>query len=66
MLILTRKVGEKIAIGDKAILTVLNVRQEQVRLGVEAEKSQPVHREEVYKRIKKSQVGNEESRDGAV
>lgn len=66
MLILTRQVGEKIAIGDNVAVTVLDVRQGQARLGVEAEKSVQVHREEVYMRINHSQPDNEESQDGAA
>ena len=52
MLILTRKVGESVLIGDDISITVLSVRGNQVKLGVEAPKEVSVHREEIYQRIK--------------
>lgn len=52
MLILTRTPGEKIMIGDDVEVTVLSVTGNQVRLGVEAPKDVPVHREEIYQRIR--------------
>ena len=54
MLILTRKVGESVLIGDDISITVLSVRGNQVKLGVEAPKEVSVHREEIYQRIKKT------------
>ena len=51
MLILTRKVGECITIGDQIRIYVVDIRGKQVRLGVEAPASAKVHREEVYERI---------------
>jgi len=51
MLILTRKYGETIIIGDKIKVTILNVKGGGVRVGIEAPKDVPVHREEVYQRI---------------
>ena len=51
MLILTRKTGEAIAIGDEITVRVLGTQGKQVRLGVTAPTQIPVHREEVYKRI---------------
>ena len=51
MLILTRKVGECITIGDQIRIYVVGIRGKQVRLGVEAPASAKVHREEVYERI---------------
>lgn len=51
MLILTRKVGESVLIGDDISITVLSVRGNQVKLGVEAPKEVSVHREEIYQRI---------------
>lgn len=57
MLVLTRKQGESIIIGDgdnKTTLTVLGVKGNQVRIGVEAPKDVAVHREEIYDRIKQS------------
>jgi len=51
MLILTRRVGETLVIGDDVTVTVLGVRGNQVRLGVNAPKDVAVHREEIYQRI---------------
>jgi carbon storage regulator len=51
MLILSRKVGERIRIGDHISVTVLAVNGSQIRLGIDAPKSVPVHREEVFQRI---------------
>ena len=54
MLILTRRVGETIMIGDAVVMvTVLGVKGSQVRIGINAPKSVPVHREEIYERIKR-------------
>ncbi|WP_440210417.1 carbon storage regulator CsrA [Actinobacillus pleuropneumoniae] len=52
MLILTRKIGESSLIGDNVEITVLSVRGNQVKLGVNAPKEVSVHREEIYQRIK--------------
>ena len=51
MLILTRKIGESINIGDNIKVTVVNLEGGQVRLGIEAPKDVIVHREEIYQRI---------------
>lgn len=51
MLILTRKVGESVLIGEDISITVLSVRGNQVKLGVQAPKEVSVHREEIYQRI---------------
>lgn len=56
MLILTRKPGESIVIGDNVTITVLGVRGNQVRLGVEAPIEISVHREEIYHRIQREKT----------
>ena len=55
MLILTRRVGETLMVGDDVTVTVLGVKGNQVRIGVNAPKDVSVHREEIYERIKKEQ-----------
>ena len=56
MLILTRRVGETLMIGDEVTVTVLGVKGNQVRIGVNAPRDVAVHREEIYERIKREKA----------
>ena len=53
MLILTRRVGETVMIGDDVAVTVLGVKGNQVRVGIKEPKDTPVHREEIFERIRR-------------
>lgn len=66
MLILTRRVGETLMIGDEVTVTVLGVKGNQVRIGVNAPKSVSVHREEIYERIRQEREGQTSEQDGTV
>ena len=55
MLILTRRIGEKLIIGDNVTVTMLGVKGRQVRIGIDAPRDVTVHREEIYQRVLKEQ-----------
>ena len=61
MLILTRRVGETLMVGDEVTVTVLCVKGNQVRIGVNAPKEVAVHREEIYQRIQREKNAEDET-----
>lgn len=63
MLILTRDVGETLMIGDDVTVTVLGVKGNQVRIGIDAPRKIPVHRKEIYERIKNERSAGKEEID---
>lgn len=63
MLILTRRVGETLMIGDSVTVTVLGVKGNQVRIGITAPKEVAVHREEIFQRIQRDEAGKSPSSD---
>jgi len=66
MLILTRRVGETVMIGNDVTVTVLGVKGNQVRVGVNAPRDVAVHREEIFERIKREEQGNGSTRAPAT
>jgi carbon storage regulator len=65
MLILSRKMGESIHVGDTVTVTVLGVARGQVKIGIEAPRDLSVHREEIYQRIQDEKIQDEKSRGGS-
>jgi len=61
VLILTRRIGETLNIGDDIQVTVLGIKGNQIRLGINAPKDVPVHREEIYERIRHEDIEEEQS-----
>lgn len=61
MLILTRRIGETLNIGDDIQVTVLGIKGNQIRLGINAPKDVPVHREEIYERIRHEDIDEDPS-----
>lgn len=64
MLILTRRISESVIIGDDVKITVLGIKGNQVRLGIDAPKSVSVHREEIYQRIQGEKGGDAPTQSG--
>lgn len=63
MLILTRRVGEAVVIGEEVTVTVLGVKGNQVRIGVNAPKTVSVHRDEIFERIKNERASVDEPQE---
>jgi carbon storage regulator len=63
MLILTRKLGEKINIGDDITITLVEIKGTQVKLGIEAPKTIEIHRQEIYERIREENLSSSEIND---
>lgn len=64
MLILTRRVGESLMIGDEIVVTILGVKGNQIRVGISAPKDVSVHREEIYQRIQQEKQPSDTDADG--
>ncbi len=62
MLILTRKLGERITIGDDIVISLIEIKGSQVKLGIEAPKSVSIHRQEIYERIRAENLKSSEVR----
>lgn len=66
MLVLSRRVGERLMIGDDVVVTVIEVRSDGVRLGIDAPRSVRVHRAEVYEAVRAENLGASGAADDAV
>lgn len=66
MLILTRKVGEALRVGDDVSLTVLGVKGSQVRIGIDAPREVAVHREEIYQRVASAALAEDAQEEAAA
>jgi len=66
MLVLSRQRDESIIIGDNIVITVVDIRGDKVRLGIDAPKEVPVHRQEVYEAIQRENQRNQEQADSSV
>lgn len=66
MLILTRRVGENVIVGDDIVISVIEVRGDAVRIGIQAPRSVSVHREEVYRELQRANREAASSSDAAV
>ncbi len=64
MLILTRRINETLNIGDDVQVTVLGIKGNQVRIGINAPRDVPVHREEIYQRIKREERMGDDAQSG--
>ena len=66
MLILTRRVGESVVIGEDVTVTVLGVKGNQVRIGINAPKTVAVHREEIFERIKREERDQSDDKSNGI
>jgi carbon storage regulator len=66
MLVLTRRAGESVMVGDDVVITVLDIRGDVIRLGIEAPRSIQVHREEVYRELQAANRAAASPSDNAV
>ena len=66
MLILTRRIGESVIINEDITVTVLGIKGNQIRVGIDAPRHVSVHREEIYQRMKKEELEEEEEEEEAT